>query len=109
MLFCRSGPTITKEETWLIKAAVVVVTAVQEKCTRQSALSAKKNVKFLLSPEKIVRYTARIAIQSARTRAVNFRLGYWPPTTKIVVGGFYWGIMCQKRVSGTRYLITGDK
>ena len=58
-----------KEETWGIR--VVVDLAGHGRCTRQFARSARKSAKSRLNPEMIVRYTARIAIQSARTKAVN--------------------------------------
>ena len=40
------------------------------KCTRLRAQNVRKSVKSLLNLEKAVRYTARIAIQSARTKPV---------------------------------------
>ena len=39
-----------EEETWRIK--VVEILAAPGKCTRRFARTAKKNVKFLLNPEK---------------------------------------------------------
>jgi len=44
-----------------------------ERCTRRFAQNARKNARSLLSPEMTVRYTARIAIQSARTKVVKRR------------------------------------
>jgi hypothetical protein len=53
---------------------VVVVDMVGHgRCTRQFARSAKKSAKSRLNPEMTVRYTARIVIQSARTKAVKRR------------------------------------
>ena len=62
------GLTKAKEETWDTR---VVVSAGQEKCTRQFVRSAKKNVKSHLNPEKTVRYIARIVTQSVKTKAVK--------------------------------------
>jgi len=63
---------LRKEETWGIKVvAVVVDSAGRGKCTRQFALSAKKSAKSRLNPEMIVRYTAKIVIQSAKTQDVK--------------------------------------
>jgi len=50
---------------------VVVVSALQRKCTKQFVLNARKNAKFHLNPEKTVRYTARIVIPSVKTKAVK--------------------------------------
>ena len=44
---------------------------VRRRCTKRLALNVKRNAKFLLNPEVTVRYTARIAFQSARTTAVK--------------------------------------
>ena len=65
------GPAFAtaKEETWDIR--VVVDSAGHGRCTRQFARSVRKSAKSRLNPETIVRYTARIVIQSARTKAVN--------------------------------------
>jgi hypothetical protein len=63
--------SVHKEEAWDIR--VVVDSALRERCTRQFARSARKSVKFRLNPGMIVRYTAGIVIQSARTKAVKRR------------------------------------
>ena len=47
----------------------MVLEAHRVRCTRQSAENAKRNVKFLSSPEKTVRSIARIASRSARMPA----------------------------------------
>jgi len=65
-------PKLKREVTWDIKVAEDTA-QVHGRCTRRFAQNAKKNAKFLLNPEMIVRYTARIAIQSARTEAVKRR------------------------------------
>jgi len=52
---------------------VVVDSAGHGRCTRQFARSARKSAKSRLNPEMIVRYTAGIAIQSARKKAVKRR------------------------------------
>jgi hypothetical protein len=57
------------EVVWDIK---VVGSAVRrERCTKRRARSAKKNAKFLLSPERTVPYIARIVSPSEKTQAVN--------------------------------------
>jgi len=66
-----SGFTTVKEETWDIRVVVVVDSAGHGRCTRRFAQNARKNAKSLLNPEKTARYTARNAIQSARTKAVK--------------------------------------
>jgi hypothetical protein len=43
------------------------------RCIKRLAQNVKKNAKSLLNPEKTVRYTARIVIQSVRTKAVKRR------------------------------------
>jgi hypothetical protein len=43
------------------------------RCTRRFAQNVRKNAKSLLNPEMTVRYTARIAIQSVRTKVVKRR------------------------------------
>jgi hypothetical protein len=43
------------------------------RCIRRFAQNVRKNAKSLLNPEMTVRYTARIAIQSARTKVVKRR------------------------------------
>ena len=47
---------------------MAVSVAGQERCTRQYAQNVRTNVKFPLSREKIVRYTARIVFRSERTK-----------------------------------------
>ena len=64
---------LRKEETWHINKVVAVDSAGHGRCTRQFARSARKSAKSRLNPEMIVRYTARIVIQSARTKAVKRR------------------------------------
>ena len=64
------GELVLKEGTWHTKV-VVVDTAGRGKCTRRFAQSAKKSAKSRLNPETIVRYTARIVIQSVRTKAAK--------------------------------------
>jgi hypothetical protein len=49
----------------------VVVLAGREKCSRRPAQNVRKNAKFLLSPEKTVRYIARTAFRSVKIAAVN--------------------------------------
>ena len=58
-----------KEVVWGIK--VVDSGADRGRCTRQLARNARKNVKCHLSPEKIVRYIARIVSLSAKIAAVK--------------------------------------
>jgi hypothetical protein len=67
------GELVLKEETWDIRVVVagVVDSAGRGRCTKQFAQSARKNAKSRLNLEMIVRYTARIVIQSARTKAVK--------------------------------------
>lgn len=61
-----------KEATWDMKKVAAVDTAEGHgRCTRRFAQSVRKNAKSLLNPEMTVRYTARIAIQSARTKVAN--------------------------------------
>jgi len=63
-----------KEVTWDINQVAAVDTAeLHERCTRQFVRSVRKSAKSLLNLEMTVRYTARIAIQSARTKAVKRR------------------------------------
>jgi hypothetical protein len=50
---------------------VVGLAALPGRCIRQSAVNAKKNAKYLLSPEKIVRYIVKSVIPSVKTKAVN--------------------------------------
>jgi len=50
---------------------VVVDLALRGKCTRQFAQIAKKSAKSRLNQETIVLYTARIVIQSVRTKVVK--------------------------------------
>ena len=47
------------------------------RCIRQFVANVKKNVKYLLSPGKIVRYIAKIVFLSERT-AADKRRPYWP-------------------------------
>jgi len=61
-----------QEVTWDIKKVAAVDTAEGHgRCTRRFAQNVRKNAKSLLNPGMTVRYTARIAIQSARTKANN--------------------------------------
>lgn len=46
----------------------------RERCTKRLAQSVRKNVKFHSNPAKTVQYTARIASQSAKKKAVNKRI-----------------------------------
>ncbi|KPK41181.1 MAG: hypothetical protein AMJ78_06250, partial [Omnitrophica WOR_2 bacterium SM23_29] len=63
-----------KEVKWDISKVAAVDTAEgRERCTRRFAQNVRKNAKSLLNPEMTVRYTARIAIQSARTKVVKRR------------------------------------
>ena len=75
--FRKKAWGLIEEVRWYIKEAVAVVAAdtawVRGRCTRQFAQNVKRNVKFLLNPETIVPYTAGIAIQSTRTKAVKIR------------------------------------
>jgi hypothetical protein len=66
------GFATAKEEIWDIRV-VAVDSAGHGRCTRQFARSVRKSAKSRLNPEMIVRYTARIVIQSARTKAVKRR------------------------------------
>jgi hypothetical protein len=63
-----AGVHIVEEEVWGIR---VVDSAARGRCIKQFVRSAKKSARFLSSLEKIVRYTARIVFQSARTKAAN--------------------------------------
>jgi len=60
-----------KEATWRFKEAVTDLIEDQGRCIKQLVLSARRNAKFLSSLEKIAQYTAKIAIQSAKTKAVK--------------------------------------
>ena len=62
-----------KEVTWYINKAAADTVEGRGRCTRRFAQNARKNAKSLLSPEMTVRYTAGIAIQSARTKVVKRR------------------------------------
>jgi len=64
---------IAKEETWHINKVVAVDSAGHGRCTRLFVRSARKSAKSRLNQEKIVRYTVRIVIQSAGTKAVKIR------------------------------------
>jgi hypothetical protein len=68
-----SGFATAKEETWDIRvmAAEEDSADLHGRCTRRFAQNVRKNAKSLLNPEMTVRYTAKIAIQSARTKAVK--------------------------------------
>jgi hypothetical protein len=67
-------PFLGKEVTWHInKVAAADSAEGRERCIRRFVRNVKKNAKSLLNPEMIVRYTAGIAIQSARTKAVKRR------------------------------------
>jgi len=66
---------------WLIKTEDM--TEVLERCTKLSVRTAKKSVKFLLNPEKIVRFTAEIVFQSTRTAAVRSGLIFHRLTAQI--------------------------
>jgi hypothetical protein len=59
-----------KEEVWHI-SKVVGLAGVPGRCIKQSAANAKKNVKYLLSPEKIVRSIVKSVILNVKTKAVN--------------------------------------
>jgi hypothetical protein len=72
----KSLPKPKKEVTWHIVKVVAVAVDTAEghgRCTRRFAQIVRKNVKSLLNPEMTVRYTARIAIQSTRTKVVKRR------------------------------------
>jgi len=59
-----------KEATW--HTMVVADSAeLRAKCTRQPAQNARKSARFPSSPEKIVRYIARTAFRSVKTKAVK--------------------------------------
>ena len=62
--------TVGREDTWVIKA-VVDLARVRERCIKRPARNARKNAKYHLSPEKIVRYIARIVSLSARIAAIK--------------------------------------
>ncbi len=65
-------PNYTKKEvTWLINEVMVDSTDGPGKCTRRFAQTAAKNVRFLSSLAATVRYIARNAFQSARTKGVK--------------------------------------
>jgi hypothetical protein len=57
-----------KEAAWLFK---VDMTEAQERCTKRFVRIANKNVKFLLSPEETVQFTAKNAIPSEKIAAVK--------------------------------------
>ena len=61
-----------KEITWDFSKVVAVVGSEEdgrEKCSRQLAQGARRNVKFLLNPAEIVRYTARNVFQNVKRAA----------------------------------------
>lgn len=60
-----------KEAAWGINQAAADLAQGQRRCTRLRVQNARKSAKSLLNPEKTVRYTVRIVIQSARTKAVH--------------------------------------
>ena len=67
-----------KEAVWLFKADM---TRARERCTKRFVRNVKKNVKFLLSPEETVQFTAKNAIQNEKIAAVKRALffpGQWP-------------------------------
>ncbi len=66
------GNEILKNLALLGFTRIVVVDSDRERCIRRSARNARKNVKFLSSPEKTVRYTARNAFQNVRIAAVKY-------------------------------------
>jgi hypothetical protein len=71
---CAGVVSAHKEVTWHINKVVAVDTAQGHgRCTRRFAQTVRKNAKSLLNPEMTVRYTARIAIQNARAKAVKRR------------------------------------
>jgi hypothetical protein len=59
-----------KEEVWHI-SKVVGLGGVLGRCIKQFAANVKKNVKCLLSLEKIVRYIVKSVILSVKTKVVN--------------------------------------
>ncbi len=54
----------------------MVSEAHRARCIKQLAANAKRNVKFLSSPEKTVRSIARIVSRSAKTPAAAARIHY---------------------------------
>jgi len=62
---------------------VVDLVAGQGRCTRRFAQSARKSVKYLLSPEKTVRYIARTVFLNAKTAAGKGR-PYWPEIITLI-------------------------
>jgi hypothetical protein len=65
--FC---PSSKKEDVWHISKVVDLVQGLG-RCIRLSAVNAKKNAKYLLNPEKTVRYTVKNVILNVKTKAVN--------------------------------------
>ena len=59
---------IAKEEAWGIR---VVGSVDRGRCTRLFVRNVKKSAKSRLNQEKIVRYIARTAIQSVKTKDVK--------------------------------------
>jgi hypothetical protein len=57
----------------MVVVVVAVLTGSRGRCTKRLVRNARKNVKFLSSPEETVRYTARTVSQSARTAVVKRR------------------------------------
>ncbi|OGX48032.1 MAG: hypothetical protein A2216_04055 [Omnitrophica WOR_2 bacterium RIFOXYA2_FULL_45_12] len=74
-IIAQSGAEIftktKKEEVWDINKVEAVTAQARARCTRRCARNVRRNAKFLLSPRMSVRYTARIAFQSARARVVK--------------------------------------
>jgi len=68
MLNCAGVAYADKEGAWIF---VMDMIGALGKCIKRSVRIAKKSAKSRLSPEMAVRYTARIAIQSVRTKDVS--------------------------------------
>lgn len=62
---------VKKEVRWDIKVVVVDLIGGRERCTKRFAMIAKRNVKFLLSPAEIVRFTVRIVSPSVKIAVVK--------------------------------------
>jgi len=63
----------SREVTWRMNEVVVDLAVGHVRCIRRLAQTARKNAKFLLSPEKTVQYTAKNAFQSAGIAVVKRR------------------------------------
>ena len=74
------------------------------RCTRRFAQNVRKNVKSLLNPEMTVRYTARIAIQSARTKAVKNRVDIMPMRKPLRTPGAF-PYMLKKTLQPVTFLL----